>query len=322
MSERDPSIAALIAEIRARVKKRQAPTLVTCQQCGKKREQARFVAMPSGPTLGPSFNSCECGGALFTTVTIGSDEPSADEDVLTLLELLESAASALTVASAIWDRNAPTVPYVGQMLPQDIDVARTFNESSDPRAMLAFIKLLAVGRPHRIQEAAASALRSDNWLVQHLTRQSEFSQRTFGPGVRTAGVVDHIRKELREIEAKPHDLSEWIDVVILGFDGAWRAGYSPKEIVAALEAKQAKNEARQWPDWRTAAPDKAIEHVRSDSPADPAASALRGVRQQGDPSKEELAARRGNQAAVGRLQSSASENEVISATAPEEKRQL
>ena len=99
-------------------------------------------------------------------------------------------------------------------------------------------------------------------LIEHLTRQREFSERTFGPGARTAGVIDHIRKELREIEDKPQDLSEWIDVVILALDGAWRAGYSPEEIVTALIAKQNKNETRQWPDWRTTSTDKAIEHVR------------------------------------------------------------
>ena len=99
-------------------------------------------------------------------------------------------------------------------------------------------------------------------LISHLARQKAFSERTFGPGPRTAGVVDHIRKELKEIEAKPDDLSEWIDVVILGFDGAWRAGYAPEQIVAELLRKQEKNESRTWPDWRTASPDKAIEHVR------------------------------------------------------------
>jgi nucleoside 2-deoxyribosyltransferase len=100
-------------------------------------------------------------------------------------------------------------------------------------------------------------------LVSHLVRQAEFSERTFGPGRRTAGVIDHIRKELREIEQKPDDLSEWIDVVILGFDGAWRAGHWPSQIAAALRAKQARNEARKWPDWRTQPLDKAIEHDRS-----------------------------------------------------------
>lgn len=100
-------------------------------------------------------------------------------------------------------------------------------------------------------------------LIAHLHRQHEWSERTFGPGHRTAGVLDHIRKELKEIEAEPLELSEWIDVVILVLDGAWRAGYSPEDIAFALIEKQAKNEQRTWPDWRTAPPDKAIEHDRS-----------------------------------------------------------
>jgi hypothetical protein len=39
-------------------------------------------------------------------------------------------------------------------------------------------------------------------------------------------------------------------------------GHKPDEIVAALVAKQAKNEARVWPDWRKSDPDKAIEHTK------------------------------------------------------------
>jgi hypothetical protein len=98
---------------------------------------------------------------------------------------------------------------------------------------------------------------------QHLQRQREWSERTFGPGARTTGVIDHIRKELLEIEADPSDVIEWIDVVILALDGAWRAGYSPEQIIGALVEKQAKNEGRSWPDWRTMPTDKAIEHDRS-----------------------------------------------------------
>jgi hypothetical protein len=100
-------------------------------------------------------------------------------------------------------------------------------------------------------------------LIAHLYRQRAFSEQSFGPGVRTAGVCDHIRKELMEVEAKPHDLSEWVDVILLALDGAWRAGYLPGEIVAAIDAKQTKNENRKWPDWRTADPNKAIEHDRT-----------------------------------------------------------
>jgi hypothetical protein len=115
----------------------------------------------------------------------------------------------------------------------------------------------------------------------HLARQRIWSAQTFGPSDRTKGVVDHIRKELHEIvaakasvdlaEASGHDSTphrvaltgEWIDVVILALDGAWRSGATPDQIIEALVAKQAKNETRTWPDWRTMSEDKAIEHDRS-----------------------------------------------------------
>lgn len=96
----------------------------------------------------------------------------------------------------------------------------------------------------------------------HLCRQREFSLNTFGPGARTNGVLDHIAKELDEIRAAPQDISEWVDVIILAFDGAWRAGWEPQQILDAIVAKQSRNEQREWPDWRTADPEKAIEHVR------------------------------------------------------------
>lgn len=101
-------------------------------------------------------------------------------------------------------------------------------------------------------------------LAQHLRRQAEFSARTFGPGARTAGVCDHIRKELLEVEADGGPLSEWVDVIILAFDGAWRCGATPEQIIDAIVAKQTRNELRRWPDWRTADPNKAIEHDRSE----------------------------------------------------------
>lgn len=100
-------------------------------------------------------------------------------------------------------------------------------------------------------------------MLEHLERQRAFSLHTFGPGKRTEGVVDHIRKELTEVLAKPEDLSEWIDVAILALDGAWRTGATPAQIIEALVAKQTRNEGREWPDWRTMPADQAIEHVRT-----------------------------------------------------------
>lgn len=96
-----------------------------------------------------------------------------------------------------------------------------------------------------------------------LEDQREFSRTTYGPGSRVDGVIDHIRKELTEIEAHPDDLFEWADLLILAFDGAWRAGYEPNDILRAYHAKMQINKDRTWPDWRTAEPGKAIEHDRS-----------------------------------------------------------
>lgn len=117
--------------------------------------------------------------------------------------------------------------------------------------------------PDHAQSAGYGETTEEFSLYRHLYRQREWSSQMFGPGSRTQGIIDHIRKELGEIEAVPADVTEWIDVVILALDGAWRTGATPGQIIAALVAKQTKNEGRVWPDWRTADPNKAIEHVKA-----------------------------------------------------------
>lgn len=104
-------------------------------------------------------------------------------------------------------------------------------------------------------------------LVAHLHRQRDWSERTFGPGQRVHGVTDHIAKELIEVRESGGDLKEWVDVIILGLDGAWRSGATPEQIIEAIVAKQTKNEGRTWPDWRTVPADTAIEHDRSQEAA-------------------------------------------------------
>lgn len=115
----------------------------------------------------------------------------------------------------------------------------------------------------------------------HLKRQIAFSKGAFGPGPRTEGVIDHIRRELVEVEKAvtvDERVKEWVDVAILALDGLWRSvserrkayGYnditdSVAEIaVGEIINKQNRNENRTWPDWRTAEPGKAIEHVRTE----------------------------------------------------------
>lgn len=112
-------------------------------------------------------------------------------------------------------------------------------------------------------------------LKQHLIRQMAFSHATFGPGTRTDGVIDHIQKELVEVAESGGHPNEWVDVVILALDGMTRSvaftdGATRQDpdwvadfVCRRLIAKQTQNETRIWPDWRTAAPGKAIEHDRS-----------------------------------------------------------
>ncbi|MGB0131183.1 dATP/dGTP pyrophosphohydrolase domain-containing protein [Chlorobium sp.] len=93
-------------------------------------------------------------------------------------------------------------------------------------------------------------------LIKIIERQIEFS-------------VNHICKEIDEVAAtEGKDLSEWVDIIILALDGAWRAGFTPKQIVDGLIRKQGINELRTWPDWRTAEPGKAIEHIRDETAGD------------------------------------------------------
>ena len=98
-----------------------------------------------------------------------------------------------------------------------------------------------------------------------LDEQREWSDRTFGPGQRVGGVVAHLRKELAEVEAKPDDLSEWIDLIILAVDGATRQGYSGEDVTLAYHRKMRENRDRAWPDWRDFSEDEPIEHVRQEA---------------------------------------------------------
>jgi hypothetical protein len=83
-------------------------------------------------------------------------------------------------------------------------------------------------------------------ISEYITNQKIWSQIAFGKGKRTEGVLHHIEKEIEEVRMEPYSL-EWIDIVILALDGAWRAGYTPEEIEKALIAKQEKNAKRKWP---------------------------------------------------------------------------
>lgn len=117
-----------------------------------------------------------------------------------------------------------------------------------------------------------------------ITTQAKWSRNTFGPGTREPGIIEHIKKELLEIEeaVTPEDkLSEWIDIIILGIDGAQRVITEEKGqilshghidamgdtsvgriILGAYFRKMNENYNREWPDWRNFKQNQAIEHIR------------------------------------------------------------
>lgn len=101
-------------------------------------------------------------------------------------------------------------------------------------------------------------------LEAHIRRQQIWSENVFGPGDRLEGVLKHITKEVQEVrDGEGNDLFEWIDVIILAIDGAWRSGFEAHEIARALTLKQEVNELRRWPNWRERPLDESIEHKRA-----------------------------------------------------------
>lgn len=154
---------------------------------------------------------------------------------------------------------------------QDYDAMGALRSAKDLR--LVSLGLLGDGtraKRYRLRVKEVEESMEDRSFVDYVNAQKEWSERTFGPGTREKGVIDHIHKELEEIgsAASAEKLSEWIDVIILAMDGAWRSGATPQQIAEALSAKQARNSARVWPDWRTMSEDQAIEHDRSVIPTE------------------------------------------------------
>lgn len=194
---------------------------------------------------------------------------------------LNMAMNLLSALDLLGQRWVPCMPEAIEKLQEDSESER-FDRHDDEqcgRALRYLLELADRASLGRVVWGCVVMLDPRNKLVDpnadtieryprfdmevYLARQAEFSARTFGPGPRVEGVTDHITKELVEVRESGGALAEWVDVIILALDGAWRSGATPAEIIAAIVAKQTKNEGRTWPDWRTVPSGKAIEHDRS-----------------------------------------------------------
>ncbi|TPG60144.1 dATP/dGTP pyrophosphohydrolase domain-containing protein [Ewingella americana] len=101
-------------------------------------------------------------------------------------------------------------------------------------------------------------------LEEFIEDKKEFSIKAFGPDYSSNRILDHIIKEVAEARKHPKDVMEWIDIIHLGLDGAWRSGTKTEHIINALESKLELLKMRDYPDWRTADENKPIEHIRDD----------------------------------------------------------
>ncbi len=83
-----------LKQIRKRLEKRREPTVGTCQSCGHKQELPA-VALPMASSMAVDSGKCaKCGATMMFTFTIGGNGPTPDDDIQTLLDMLESAAPA------------------------------------------------------------------------------------------------------------------------------------------------------------------------------------------------------------------------------------
>ena len=139
-----------------------------------------------------------------------------------------------------------------------VNVARLTNEilDSNPRTLKAetvdaFRKYEYLYNPKVLDKEAIEDFK--NWNFN-----------TYGPGERLTGTIEHIKEELTEIEKEPHDIVEWVDVIMLAMNGALRHGHEPQDIIDAFFKKLEKNKARKWQNWQEVPEGQPIKHIKDE----------------------------------------------------------
>ena len=96
--------------------------------------------------------------------------------------------------------------------------------------------------------------------------QAEWSEATFGTIAERGpiGPLKHLKKEVDETLAKPHDLEEYADMLFLLVDATRRAGFTYDQWVEKAFEKLEKNKKRTWA--KPTASDEPVEHIREETP--------------------------------------------------------
>lgn len=105
------------------------------------------------------------------------------------------------------------------------------------------------------------------FFVDFWNSAGQWSNDTFGPPYLRGpeGPIKHLEKEIKEIKKNPTDIKEYVDAFFLVLDAARRAGHQPRAFQQACWMKLAENQRRKWPNWKDAALNEPIEHIRGNS---------------------------------------------------------
>ena len=95
-------------------------------------------------------------------------------------------------------------------------------------------------------------------------RHANWSRKTFGPDSERGaiGPLNHLEKEIKEVQEAPGDIYEYVDCLLLVMDASRRAGFDQKQLIHAAYQKLEENKNRSWPDWKTSSLDNPMEHIR------------------------------------------------------------
>lgn len=167
-----------------------------------------------------------------------NDEPATVGDVRALGEVFDTltvAAAKLEDRLGALEKRMDVLVYARSAVPYDFP-------ASDVRAGMAPAGFTVATTPPADEPPAPVPWDGILW-----GQIRDWSKATFGPGRRTKGLLEHIRRELDEVAANPDDLVEWVDVVLLAYDGYWRHGGTPEGFLDMVRYKFSVNQARKWP---------------------------------------------------------------------------
>lgn len=149
--------------------------------------------------------------------------------------------------------------YMDKVLCAGVDVTRKYNfEEVMEMREWDYTSAMTHGYGHGYEDAENT---TDISMVDCIARQKTWALKTFGPGDHSQGLLKHIKKEVIEIMEDPSETEEWIDIIILAMEGAWRSGATPEEIAQLFGLKMSKNERRNWPAVENIDADIPIEHL-------------------------------------------------------------